>query len=971
MTQRSVALLFSDIEGSTRLLQRLGSRYASVLQEHRSLMRHAFDAHGGDEQGTEGDSFFVVFDKPTDAVGAALDAQRALLRHRWPDGAGVRVRMGVHAGEISRVGDGLVGMAIHEAARIMSSASGAQVLASTVAASLASPMPDEASWLDVGEHRLKDIPAPVRLMQLVHPELPHDLPPPRAQIASRSNLPAPTTTLVGRDAEAAEVRALVAGHRFVTLTGSGGAGKTRLAERVGAELEEEFPDGVWFVDLASVADDAGVAVALASSVGASARSSVAAVAEAIAASRALLIVDNCEHVVAASADLVGTVLRACANVHVVATSREPLGTAGEITWRVPSLSAEESVALFVERATAADPRLVIDDAKRSTALTICERLDGIPLAIELAAARLASLGIEQLSERLDQRFRLLTGGRRGGLARQRTLQATVDWSYELLDDEQRRLLRYLGAFVGGFALEGAEHVGEAAGLDRFDVLDRLDALVQKSLVSTSERNGFVRYSLLETIRQYALDRLLDEGELAAARNAHLDWVRAFCAGEAQRLWNAVAPGDVYDRTDAEADNIRSALDWALESGHADAAVQIGAATALYWLARHPFEGVTLFTAIGDATGGTRDERFACAFGGWMCASNSGVVSGDAFRNKMEVLADAVEPGDPYAFTVPPAKAYGALASTETDATERLASVREQVAAAQATGHSAAIGMTRQALAEAHAAAGDMAAARKTFKEMITYCDERGLTPGATRSRYTAARLEFICRDLDTAWDYAVAGLDAARRYRDESMIASFLTTLALFAYYRDDIDTATAFAVESVDYARRTQNPGLAVQSENLVAWIVVTGGDASDGYDYAEAAVERVRGMGVRDQLAPTLHTAAEAARLMGRTDLAVARYLEALDVALEFDLAASTVDVLLGLAAIAAARGDAETAAKLVGATDAHRDDDSAPAHVRHIDAIDRAVADAAGPELARWRAEGAGLSFADARDLVRSVF
>jgi predicted ATPase/class 3 adenylate cyclase len=963
----SVALLFSDIEGSTRLLQRLGPSYASVLHEHHGIMRHSFAAHAGREQSTEGDSFFVLFDAPKQAVSAALDAQRALARHTWPEGIDVRVRMGVHTGEVSTIGHGLVGMAIHEAARIMSSAHGGQVLASSVTAALADPLPADATWLDVGEHRLKDLPTPLRLMQLTHPELLQDLPPPRSQVAGRTNLPAPTTSLIGRDGESAEVRALVREHRLVTLTGSGGAGKTRLAERVGAELVEHFGDGAWFVELAPVPDAAGVGTALAGAVGAAGQSTVEGVASVIGSGRALVIVDNCEHLIDDSARMVEVLLRACPNLVVLATSREPLGIAGEVSWRVPSLSSDEALALFVERATAADPRLQLDEAKRSKVLEICDRLDGIPLAIELAAARLQSLGVDRLAERLDQRFRLLTGGRRGGLARQRTLQAAVDWSYDLLERDAQRLLRWLGPFVGGFSLEGAEYVGRSAGLDEFDVLDQLDALVQKSLVVSEERDGIARYRLLETIRQYALDRLLDEGELVDAREAQLAWMCDWCSARSAETWGQVPSAAVYDLLEVDADNIRAALDWAIEQRDVDRATTITVSVGPFWAFRgYALEGARRARTVAEMDPRSTGLQLALVFGAYVCAGNAMEEIDDQTLERLDTLALTIDDSDPWAFVSPSALSQRAL-HTQDDGVQRIAFVREQLDRARAMGNPVAVGFALQALTVSYKQNGDFEEARTTVREFRRHCEETGLAFAIVRSLGNALNIEMAAGDLGAAWEIGNAALAAAREHKDRGMVGPFLHVLSLVAFSRDDVGVAAAFAVEALDEVRRTHGPILSAMCENQIAWTAVVGGRADDAHVYAEAALERCRSLDDRSSLPAIIHTSGEAARLAGRTDVAVARHLEGLDRAIEGGDLASASMALLGLAAVATSLGDADLGCRLLGTSDAHRStDNQAPPDERFFAGAVRDVVAAAGARSDDLRAEGRELSFEQAREL-----
>jgi predicted ATPase/class 3 adenylate cyclase len=967
----SVTLLFSDIEGSTRLLQRLGATYAIVLQEHHAILRHSFAIHRGDEQRTEGDSFFVLFDAPEQAVAAALDAQRALARHAWPEGIDVRVRMGVHTGEVSTIGVGLVGMAIHEAARIMSSAHGGQVLASSITASLAVPMPAGAAWVDVGEHRLKDLPTPLRLMQLTHPELLRDLPPPRSQVAGRTNLPAPTTSMVGRDVEAAEVRELVRENRLVTLTGSGGAGKTRLAERVGAELVEQFGDGAWFVELAPVTDAAGVGTALASAVGAVGQSTVEGVASMIGTSRALVIVDNCEHLVDDAGRVVQVLLQSCPNLAVLATSREPLGVAGEVSWRVPSLSAEESLTLFVERATAADPRVQFDEAKHSRALEICERLDGIPLAIELAAARLQSLGIEQLADRLDKRFRLLTGGRRGGLARQRTLQAAVDWSYDLLEPDAQRLLRWLGAFVGGFLLEGAECAGRAAGLEEFDVLDNLDALVQKSLVLNEERDGVNRYRLLETIRQYALDRLLDEDELVNARNAHLAWVYQWCVARSAESWGQVPSAAVYDVLEVEHDNVRGALDWAIEQRDVDSATTITVAVALFWAFRgFALEGMRRALVVVEMDQRSTGLQLALLYGAWVCAGNATEELDERTVERLDTLANSVPESDPWAFVSPSTLSQRALRA-ELDNTERVALVRAQLDRARTMGNPVGVGFALQAMTTAYQWNGDFDEARRTVREFRRHMEETGLMFAIVRSLGNALNIEMAAGDVEAAWDIGNSALAAAREHKDRGMVGVFLYILSGLAFRRDDLGSAAALAVEALDEVRRTRGQVMAASCENQIAWIAAVSGDAGDAHIYAEAALERWRALDNRSSMPGLLHTAGEAARLAGRSDLAVGRHLEGLDIAIDGGDRSVAAAVLLGLAAVAASRGNGDIGCTLLGASDEHRPPEGQPpADDRFFAAIEREVLHTGGDRADELRSAGRELSLEDARALARML-
>jgi predicted ATPase/class 3 adenylate cyclase len=540
----TVTFLFTDIAGSTALLRRVGEQvYGQVLADHHTVIRSALAAHDGTEVDTQGDGFFATFASPRACLTAVLAMQRALAAHAWPDGVRVQVRMGVHTGEAAQTVTGLVGFDVHRAARVAGVAHGGQVLVSETTASLVDGrLPTGVALVDLGLHRLKDMARPERLYQLSGSGLAADFPPLRSldNPALRHNLPLQLTPFIGRSRELAEVTALVAERRIVTLTGAGGCGKTRLGLQVAADLLDGSGDGVWLVELAAVSDPEAVAPAIAAAQGIPeqpGRPTAEVLADALEPQEMLIVLDNCEHLIGACAKFTDVIGRRCPRVHVLATSREPLGIGGEVVYRVPSLSlpdgdaeagpagSSDAVALFVDRAKTHGVDLSTTGSSGELVVSVCRRLDGMPLAIELAAARLRSMSLASLHNRLDHRFRLLTGGSRTALERQQTLHAAVSWSYALLTSTEQLLLQRLAAFAGGFDLDAAEAVCGFGDIAAFDVGNLLGSLVDKSLVIADRAGDTVSYRLLETIRQFAAERLGEAGEqeadaLATAHCAH-------------------------------------------------------------------------------------------------------------------------------------------------------------------------------------------------------------------------------------------------------------------------------------------------------------------------------------------------------------------------------------------------------------------------------------------------------------------
>jgi predicted ATPase/class 3 adenylate cyclase len=588
----TVTFLFSDIEGSTRLLHELGDRYADALEQHRRLLREAFDRHGGVEVGTEGDSFFVAFARARDGLAAAADGQRALASYRWPADLPFRVRMGLHTGEPLVTGSNYVGVDVHRAARVMAAGHGGQIVLSQTTADLsAGDLPEATSLRDLGEHSLKDLTLPQRLFQLSVDGLPDTFPPLKTLGTRPTNLPAQPTPLIGREREVSELEQLLGRSdvRLVTLTGPGGTGKTRLALQLGAELIEGFAAGVFVVDLAPVRDPALVLSTVAQTLALHEQPGQTleeTLGEYLRDKELLLLLDNLEQLLDAAPRL-AEVLAAASRLKLLATSRSPLRLAAEHQYPLETLADGDALALFLARARAARPDFALD-GQQETVAEICRRLDNLPLAIELAAARIRAVSPDAILARLESRLRLLTGGARDLPERQQTLRAAIDWSSDLLSAEERALFRRLGVFVGGCTVEAAEAVCDPGGELGTDVLDGLTSLVDKSLLRPGrEAAGEPRFWMLETIREYATGLVLESGELDDLRRRHAEHflslaeeaVKVVTGGE-QALW--------WARLDADHDNLRAALAWSASTGEIETELRLVSALYYFWVVRGYF-----------------------------------------------------------------------------------------------------------------------------------------------------------------------------------------------------------------------------------------------------------------------------------------------------------------------------------------------------------------------------------------------
>ncbi|OSC32360.1 LuxR family transcriptional regulator [Mycobacterium vulneris] len=775
----TVTLLLADVEGSTRLWETQSETMTTALDQLNRTVNDLVAGHGGVrpvEQG-EGDSFVAAFARASDAVACALRLQ---LTVRPP----IRIRIGLHTGEIQlRDAGNYAGTTINRTARLRDLAHGGQtVLSGATEPLVIDRLPDEAWLTELGEHRLRDLPRPERVVQLNHPGLHNDFPPLRtANDVAGAHLPNQLTSFIGRCNQIDDIAQLLKENRFVTLTGAGGVGKTRLAVRVAGQLTGEFTGGIWFVDLAPVTNPLVVPVTVARTLGLTdqpGRSTMETLCRFVDHRKMLLILDNCEHLLDASADLTVALLDAGSDVTVLATSREPIGIAGELTWRVPSLSVDgEAAELFVDRARRTRPDFRLTEANSSVVAEICRRLDGMPLAIELAAARTRTLSLSQIVDSLHHNFRLLAGGARTAVRRQQTLRASIDWSHAMLTEPERVLFRRLAVFMGGFDLDAAHAVGADTDAEHFQLIDLLGLLVDKSLVVTDEIDGTMRYRLLETVRQYGLEKLAESGEAEQVWTRHRDHYTAAAVTLESRTGGDGTP--VVPWAEVEMDNLRAAHAWSCDAADFDSALRLVSALRRLWVTRGRFrEGVAGFDAV------LTDERYRdedVAPQVWIRAVAERVLlavwcSVPSSRERAEEALAAARRLDDHALVVQALTACGMLAIS----TPELAGpyINEAVELARAAGDPVALYHVRSYQCFIASVAGDTAASVAAGVEGRDTADALG---DSFMSRYSRTFLSgsLVLRgSLAEGRAVAQALIEEARAAGDHSMEAFGLMTVA-------------------------------------------------------------------------------------------------------------------------------------------------------------------------------------------------
>jgi predicted ATPase/class 3 adenylate cyclase/DNA-binding CsgD family transcriptional regulator/tetratricopeptide (TPR) repeat protein len=933
----TITLLFTDLEGSTHLLEQLGERYTEVLAEYRSLLRTTFHAHDGYEVDTQGDSFFVVFARATDAVSAAVEMQQALAVHTWPNGVKMRVRIGLHTGEPQLSFEGYVGLDVHHAARIMSAGHGGQVLLSPTTRELVKhDLPDGVSLRDLGEYRLKDLQHPSRLFQLAMADIPADFPLLKTLDSHPNNLPMQPTPLIGREQEVAAVEHLLRCEdiRLVTLTGPGGIGKTRLGLQVAAELSDRFADGVYFVNLAPLVDPAFVVPTIAQVL------EVKEIADhalldllkaSLRKKQLLLLLDNFEQVVSAAVQ-VADLLAACPRLKVVVTSRAVLHVRGEQEFAVPplavpnpkhlpdlgALSQYEAVALFIVRAQAVKPAFQVTNANAPAVAEVCVRLDGLPLAIELAAARIKLFSPQALLARLGQRLAVLTTGARDAPARQQTLRNAIAWSYHLLTAEEQRLFWRLALFVGGCTLEAMESVCAALDDGAGQVLDGVASLLDKSLLQQSEREeGEPRLTMLETVREYGLECLRESGETEIGQRAHALYYLALAEeaephlkGAQQVLW--------WKRLEREQENLRAALSWLIGQEEGELALRLSGALSWFWFVRGYWsEGWRwLEAALGLPQAQGRTARRAKAlYGAGLLAGRTGhPVARSLFE---ENLALARELGDKRGLAEAlNGLAWGMFLQDDEIAVRRLE--EEGLALAREVGDPWLLASILRNLGVYMSHYGDFKSGRLFMEESVTLFRELKDRQALSHTLSQLVTVMVFAGQATQAVALAEENLALARELDNGPDLIRALYWLAMTKLNQGDSERAVVLLDESLALARERGDRSLIGNAQLILGGLALYQGEMVSAETCVQEALALSRELGDKDITAMALALLGENRRRQG--DLAQARAVctEGLLLAKEARWRYGMGWNLIGLARVAADEGQPEQATRLFGAAE-----------------------------------------------------
>lgn len=822
----TVAFLFTDIEGSTQLAREHPEQCEALFERHNTLLHSAIKEHKGFVFRIVGDSFSAAFHTADDALNAALQAQRNFHNEAWSP-APVKVRMGIHTGAAQvkndssgTTYDGYATLALSQ--RVMSAGHGGQILLSQTAHDLVKDtLRDGTELRDMGERKLKDILNLERLYQVTAPDLPSEFPALKTIETARHNLPSQLTSFIGRERELTETTKLISTARLLTLIGPGGTGKTRLSLQLGEDQLANFKDGVWVVELAPIVESPNIVPAIASVFELREAQNIPLteiLLDYLRAKQLLLILDNCEHLVEASAQIAEELLQACAGVKVIVSSREALGIEGETIFRVPSLVNDEATRLFVERAVKAEPRFKLTDSNASFVGQICSRLDGIPLAIELAAARVKLFTPEQIAARLDDRFKLLTGGSRTALPRQQTLRALIDWSYTSLNETEQRALRRLAVFSGGWTFEAAESV-----VGENEAMESLASLVNKSLVNVEEQDGESRYRFLETIRQYAMEKLLESGEGIDARDRQLEYMLRIAEQAEQKMFGSES-GEWLDQMEAEHDNLRAALEWSA-SNHIEKAMRLALGIGGFWTSRDYNSEAREWCKIilersESLTGAGASRAKLFALQGW-----TAITTGNHKEGRAAARA-GLEPAriaDDKQCIVRLLMILGLSSLFIGDFSTSLAAIEESITLARQMGYKGELAMSLTARAQASFYANkDIESIEKNMEEAFALAREAGFTWVSSMLAYGAGRMAGYLGDIETARARMNEGMELSKQMGNKRMMYSSRSELAHILREHGILDEAYEFYKEVIPGWRDLGHRAAIAHELECMAYILI-----------------------------------------------------------------------------------------------------------------------------------------------------
>ena len=952
----TVTFLFTDIEGSTKLAQAHPDQWESMREKHHAILKEAIESNRGYIFQIIGDSFCAAFHTAKDGLNVALEAQKAFTKMNDDGGRTtssfilhnssllLKVRMGIHTGEAEAHNGEYRGyLTLSMIQRVMSAGHGGQVLVSGASENLLrGQLPADASLRDMGEHKLKDIPQPVRIFQLVAPELQSDFPALRALDVFPNNLPTQLTSFIGREKEMLEVTQMLKQSRLLTLTGSGGTGKTRLSLQVASGILDQFKDGVWLIELAPISEPALVPSAAANVLRLRVEDSrplMDVVVDWMRDKEALFILDNCEHLIDACAQFANTVLQNCRSARILASSREALGIAGELAYRVPSLPTPnesmevsqlesfDSVKLFIQRATLTLPTFQLTDANASFVAQICSRLDGIPLALELAAARVRALSVEQIAERLDDRFRLLTGGSRAALPRQQTLRALIDWSYQLLSEEDRLLFRRLAVFVGGWTLDAAESVcGEErivpAGGSGLDILELMTRLVDKSLINVEHSGSESRYRRLETIRQYAREKLFETEEVTSLRDAHL----AYFAGLAERAEHGLqgrAQKQWLARLEAEHDNLRGALEWSLKS-QPETGLRIAVALREFWDTHgHLTEARKWLGIFMDATKELPPTslRVRALFARALFSSRQGDLEGwKARQDEGFALAESLEDARGIAEGLVSRGLFKEYFENDLEAAE--SHYRRALESGRKLNEKLLIGQLLGPLAGCALKRYEYARAEEIYRESLSLFREAENIKEIAGAYGNLAEVALARRDYGSARASAEESLALYRELDDRHGVATALRTLSIASHNQGDVQQAHMAAEQGVTLFRQLGDRTCLGLTLSVLARHVLGGDEAARAEEVIQEAMKVLHEIGEISGEIGSLDAAGCIA--LARGDLLNARnyFCEGISLSKESKGINQLPSLLEGLANTLARSSQTRNAILLLGAAQALRE-------------------------------------------------